>query len=119
MAKRRNIDDGWSNDGPHDGFDDIDPDDDSVDREVDGSDVAETDLDEADQKRFGSNIAYCPECGAEVLDDADLCPKCFTWIDGATHSRPSRLKRSFRAVVVTLLIAAAVIGCFGCWLVLR
>lgn len=109
MAKRRSDDDdrveddhGWAEDGGDD------------DAELDGSDH-----DEADQRRFSSNIAYCPECGAEVIDDADLCPKCFSWIDGTTHRKPSKLKRSIHVAVVVLLIVAGVVGCVGFVLVMR
>ena len=108
MAKRRSDDDGWVDD------DDIDDDGGRGDRGFD-----ETNHDEADQKRFSSDVAYCPECGAEIIDDADICPKCFTWIDGTTHSKPSKLKRSLHTVVVVLLIVAAVVGCIGIALTTR
>lgn len=108
MAKRRSDDDGWVDD------DDIDDDGGRGDRGFD-----ETDHDEADQKRFSSDVAYCPECGAEIVDDADICPKCFTWIDGTTHSKPSKLKRSLHTFVVVLLIVAAVVGCIGIALTTR
>ena len=101
MAKRRSDD----NERVDDGYDDLGDDD--------------ADLDAADQRRFASNVGYCPECGAEVVDDADICPKCFTWIDGTTHSRPSKLKRSLHTIVVVLLIVAAIVGFFGIALVTR
>ncbi|MEY3143856.1 MAG: zinc-ribbon domain [Planctomycetota bacterium] len=109
MAKRRSNDDGWVGEGD----DDIDDD----GRDDDGFDDSEHD--EADQKRFSSDVAYCPECGAEVIDDADICPKCFTWIDGTTHSRPSRFRRSLHLAVVVMLIVAAVVGCVGIALLMR
>ncbi|MFN9124319.1 MAG: zinc-ribbon domain-containing protein [bacterium] len=101
MAKRRSDDNEWVDDG----YDDLGDDD--------------ADLDAADQRRFASNVGYCPECGAEVVDDADICPKCFTWIDGTTHSKPSKLKRSLHTIVVVLLIVAAIVGFFGIALVTR
>jgi hypothetical protein len=104
MAKRRSDDNEWVDDG----YDDLGD---------EGFD--ESDLDQADQKRFASNVAFCPECGAEVVDDADICPKCFTWIDGTTHSKPSRFKRSLHAAVVILLIVAAVVGFLGLALFVR
>lgn len=111
MAKRRSDDDGdWVDDSPDDGFDD------SFD---DGAgEFDESAHDEADQKRFASNVAFCPECGAEIVDDADICPKCFTWIDGATHRRPSRLRRSFQVGVVVLLLLAATVGGVWVWFLL-
>lgn len=75
--------------------------------------------DEADQKRFSSDTAFCPECGAEILDDADICPKCFTWIDGATHRRPSAFRRSFRTIVIVLVVIGMLLGCAGLIFVLR
>jgi hypothetical protein len=108
MARRRSDDEGWVDD------DGIGDDGGRGDRAFD-----ETDHDEADQKRFSSDVAYCPECGAEIVDDADICPKCFTWIDGATHRRPSKLKRSIHTVVVVLLIVAAAVGFIGIALTTR
>ena len=104
MAKRRDDGEDWVDED----YDDIERDGAGDDGEFDA-----TEHDEADQKRFASDIAYCPECGAEVLDDADICPKCFTWIDGATHRKPSKLRRSFRVGVVILLLLAATVG--GVW----
>lgn len=70
------------------------------------ADDDETAHDEADFERFSSDVAFCPECGAEIYDAADICPKCFTWIDGnTTHRKPSAVRRSMRALVVLVLIA--------------
>lgn len=69
--------------------------------------------DAADRERFSSDTAYCPECGAKILDDADVCPKCFTWIAGETSSRPPVGKKTtarMHAVVVWLLIALFLAG---------
>jgi hypothetical protein len=62
--------------------------------------------------------AFCPECGAEIHDSADVCPKCFTWIDGETSRHPPSARRAAewkRRVVVWILIAAmaAGLGLFG------
>lgn len=71
----------------------------------------------ADQQRFSSNLAFCPECGAEIYDAADICPKCFSWINGETaRRRPGRgLRRSLRhailwAVIVAMILGAGVFG---------
>ena len=59
-----------------------------------------------DLRRFGSEAdttAYCPECGAEVYDDADACPKCFTWITGRTLRKPPEdlaMQKRVRQVIV-------------------
>jgi hypothetical protein len=112
MAKRRD-DDEWGDES----YDDLR---DSMDHESeDAEDIEDTEQDEKDQARFSSDTAYCPECSAEISDDADICPKCFTWIDGATHSRPSRLRRSFRVGVVILVLAGVLFGCAGLYFGLR
>ncbi|MDZ4830786.1 MAG: zinc ribbon domain-containing protein [Phycisphaerae bacterium] len=50
--------------------------------------------------------AYCPDCGALIWDAADVCPKCFAFIDGNTLRHPPRvlLQRSRRHRAVVLLI---------------
>lgn len=40
-----------------------------------------------DIERFDREIAYCPDCGAEIWDQADVCPKCFAYLGGHTSSR--------------------------------
>ncbi|MFM7261288.1 MAG: zinc ribbon domain-containing protein [bacterium] len=84
-------------------------DDNDLDREFEGTD--DDAHAERDRRRFSSETAYCPECGAEVYDAADVCPKCFTWIDGETlrHPRAQRRER-FRRMVVWLLIGAMLLG---------
>ncbi len=71
--------------------------------------------DAADRARFSSEKGFCPECGEEIYDAADICPKCFTWIDGATHSRRTRFSAGVRKLVVTALLAALLSGMIG-WL---
>lgn len=64
-----------------------------------------------DRARFESETAFCPECGAEIYDAADVCPKCFTWIDGDTLRRPSsQRRRTFRHAVVWILIGTFLAG---------
>ena len=59
-----------------------------------------------DLRRFGEEAetwGYCPECGAKVYDDADVCPKCFAWITGRTLHKPPEdlaLQKKVRQVVV-------------------
>lgn len=73
--------------------------------------------DRADQARFASETAFCPECGSEVHDSADVCSTCFTWIDGATTRAPitRRARREFRRIVIWILIGALLLsaGVFG------
>lgn len=77
----------------------------------DESDFDEDEHDASDRARFESDTAYCPECGAEIYDAADVCPKCFTWIDGETRGRPlSRHRKRMRQTVVWILIATLLAG---------
>lgn len=102
MARRRSQD--WD-DSDDDGRDaDGDRGDDAMGGE--DADLEDADLDDADRQRLSGETGYCPECGAEIYDAADICPKCFTWIDGnTTHRRPSRMRSSLRvAVIVALLV---------------
>ena len=40
-----------------------------------------------DLERFGHETAYCPACGAEIWDQAELCPSCGDLVGGRTSSR--------------------------------
>jgi len=84
-----------------------------------GQDASESDEDENDEDehdaldraRFDSDTAFCPECGAEIYDAADVCPKCFTWIDGETQGRPrSRRRQTIRQTIVWVLIVTLLAG---------
>ncbi|MBI1302415.1 MAG: zinc-ribbon domain-containing protein [Phycisphaera sp.] len=87
--------------------------------EYGGADVDDDDTDDphdaADRARFSSEKGFCPECGAEIYDAADICPKCFSWIDGATHRKRTRFSTGFRQLVVTALLVALLSGMVG-WL---
>lgn len=77
------------------------------------------DLDEGpspeDIERFSHGGGYCPDCGAEVFDDADVCPSCGTWITGDVLSEPPEareIRGRVRLVVVlaTLFAFLTVLG---------
>lgn len=62
-----------------------------------------------DIERFGHEQAYCPDCGAEVWDQSDVCPKCFAYLGGDTLSRPpldTWLRRRWTLLVILALIIA-------------
>lgn len=62
-----------------------------------------------DIERFDRDTAYCPDCGAEVWDQAEVCPSCHAYLGGKTSSRPPVQdwfqKRWIVVIVVVLLIA--------------
>lgn len=76
--------------------------------------------DEGDGAELAADTAFCPECGAEIYDAADVCPKCFSWIDGDTVRRSPRRNRAHRRwtqLVVWALIAAILLGAGALWVI--
>jgi len=62
-----------------------------------------------DLARFNRDHGYCPECGAEIWDQAPYCPECSEYIAGRTSARPP-VERWWRwrwmlLVVIIVLIA--------------
>lgn len=79
--------------------------------ESDGDELDGDEHDALDRARFDSDTAFCPECGAEIYDAADVCPKCFTWIDGETQRRPlSRRRQTIRQTIIWVLIVTLLAG---------
>ena len=59
-----------------------------------------------DLDRFGGDAAHCPECGAEIWDQAECCPSCNAYIVGGTLSKPPLehwLKQRWVTVIAILL----------------
>lgn len=52
----------------------------------------------------------CPNCEAEVYEDAPACPVCGELIDWAATHRTSATRPPWVAVVAVLLIAAMLLG---------
>ena len=67
-----------------------------------------------DLERFDGETAYCPECGAQIWDQADVCPKCFSYLAGETSSRPP-LETWFRRLWLLLVVIVLVIAMLA-WL---
>lgn len=62
-----------------------------------------------DVERFSHEHAFCPDCGAEIWDQADVCPKCFAYLDGQTLSRPpinNWLRNRWRLLIIIALLIA-------------
>lgn len=62
-----------------------------------------------DIERFSDDTGRCPNCGAEVWDQAEFCPECGDQI-GSDISRRSPIDRDLRNRVFILIIALVVIG---------
>ncbi len=41
-----------------------------------------------DLERFSGETAFCPNCGAEVWDQAEVCSSCGAYLHGETVSEP-------------------------------
>ena len=64
-----------------------------------------------DLERFGEDSpradARCPDCGASVWSEADVCPGCHAYLGGdAERVRPPLFRARWRTLVVAALIAA-------------
>lgn len=73
-----------------------------------------------DLDRFGDDTAFCPDCGAEIWDQAEICPKCHAYIAGNTSSRPpierGLQQRWMTIVVVLVLLGFLMIAGIGRWI---
>jgi len=92
------------------------PSDDFDDHDDDFDDDDENAVDEApssqDIEALDHESGTCPDCGAEVWDAAEICPKCYAYLGGNTF-RPSRLSRQAKIwLLVALAIAVGVAGVF-------
>lgn len=61
-----------------------------------------------DIERFNRETAYCPDCGAEVWDQAEVCPKCFAYLGGETSTRPPIRKTMDHKWLILLILAVLV-----------
>ena len=67
---------------------------------------------EEDQQRFGDDTGYCPECGAEIWDEAWQCPHCEEVVDGRvgrSPDSPAGRHVSRRSVIALALVLIALI----------
>ena len=62
-----------------------------------------------DLRRFGGETAYCPDCGGEVWDQAEVCPACGAYLGGPTISRPPH-RQVFRQRVLILATLLALLA---------
>ena len=57
-----------------------------------------------DLERFSRDTAYCPDCGAEVWDQAEVCSSCGAYLHGDTSSRPQNARQRRRLWVGLVII---------------
>lgn len=62
-----------------------------------------------DIERFSNDVGHCPDCGAEIWDQADICPKCYAYLAGHTTSR-TPMESLFRRKWVVLIAIAVIAG---------
>jgi hypothetical protein len=65
-----------------------------------------------DIDRFRDSTGYCPECGAEVWDDVEVCPKCSSPIGGNVLHRHPEAERA-RRKMITLIVIVTIIAFLG------
>jgi hypothetical protein len=71
--------------------------------------VIDEDPSDEDVEHFSGDTAFCPDCGAEVWDGAEVCPECGAYIADTISTRPP-IQQWFRTkwfvlVIIALLIA--------------
>ena len=64
-----------------------------------------------DLERFSGDTAFCPDCGAEVWDQAEVCSSCGAYLHGETVSQPP-VQGWFRRRWLTLVAVITAIA-FG------
>lgn len=69
-----------------------------------------------DLRRFSEGEAFCPDCGAEIHDLAEVCPKCYAYLAGETSRfRPVERDLRRRGVAITVVILILVLLGWGLW----
>ena len=87
--------------------------------EEDESDWDEDDYDPEDSETYPSGLydddgpatVPCPHCGAEIIEDAEQCPKCGRYL--SEEDSPSTGKSGAWWILVLLALAAAVMWVVG------
>jgi len=64
---------------------------------------------EDDLKRFGGDSGYCQNCGEEIWDDVEVCPKCGQHVAGQVSSREP-IEQGCRKQWIIMIVIAVLIG---------
>jgi len=65
---------------------------------------------EDDLARFSDGDAYCPDCGSEVHDTAEVCPRCYAYLGGdVSRFRPVERDLRSRFIAATAIAIALVL----------
>lgn len=71
-----------------------------------------------DIERFAGDTGFCPDCGAEVWDQAPACPSCGSMLAGGTathHPVEGGLRRRWIVVVAVIVLLAFAMAILGRW----
>ncbi|HVP74336.1 MAG TPA: hypothetical protein VMS30_11400 [Phycisphaerales bacterium] len=68
-----------------------------------------------DIERLDHETAICPDCGAQIWDAAEICPKCYAYIGGdVVQRRP--IPKWLRLALLLLLAAGLIIITLACFM---
>jgi hypothetical protein len=62
-----------------------------------------------------SDVVTCPNCGAEVYEDAEQCPACGEWITRSTHPLSGRSWWFVALGLVGVAATIASLALLGSW----
>ena len=60
-------------------------------------------------------MKYCTHCGAELLDEAVICPKCGCWVNPASKSDQAKAKTNACAIVGFILSMVSILFLTSFW----
>lgn len=62
-----------------------------------------------DLDRFAGETGYCPDCGAEVWDEAYQCPHCEAVIEGRVGHAPVDQAGTLLSAKTVIVLAAVIV----------
>ncbi|MSR69766.1 MAG: hypothetical protein EXS17_05415 [Phycisphaerales bacterium] len=67
--------------------------------------LKDNDPTDEDVRRFSAPVvARCPDCGAAVIEEAEICPKCHAFLWDGPAPRESAPRRGVRFVAIALIL---------------